>query len=58
MSVMMYFIIRLSLSPLEACDENGMIPDLKSARLANGMTLMMVILLVNYIDTKTHTYFF
>jgi hypothetical protein len=35
-----------------------MIPDLKSARLANGMTLMMVILLVNYIDTKTHTYFF
>ena len=58
MSIIMYFIIRQGLPPLCAADSNGMISDLMSTRIANGIVLVLVILFVNYLDTKTHTYFF
>jgi phospholipid-translocating ATPase len=49
-----YFMVVESLNPLSACDASGRVPDQYTERLANGMVLIMVIIVVNYIDTQSH----
>ena len=53
-----YYIIRFSLLGAWAIDEEGRSSDIKTTQICNGISLNLVILVLNYIDTESHTSFF
>jgi phospholipid-translocating ATPase len=58
MSLFIYFILRLSVGADVAVDGDGHVEDLAGFKLLHGLALVLVVTLVNYIDTRTRTYFF
>lgn len=58
LSCFIYYVIRLSVPPNVAIDEEGHIEDLSSYKLINGVALVLIITMANYLDTRTRTYFF
>jgi len=57
-AAIIYYFIRFALLGAWAIDEEGRISDIKTAQISNGIALNLVILVLNYIDTESHTSFF
>jgi phospholipid-translocating ATPase len=57
LAAFIYYTIKFSLLE-DACSADGQPPDLLTARIANGVALNFVILILNYMDTESHTSFF
>ena len=55
---LIYQITINSLNPLHAVNMYGHIPDQTTERIANGISLVTVIIMVNYLDTQSHSVFF
>jgi hypothetical protein len=58
MSLFIYFMLRLSAGADAAINSDGQVEDLSGFKLLNGLALVLVVTLINYIDTRTRTYFF
>lgn len=51
-------MLRLSAGADAAIDVNGHVEDLAGFKLLNGLALVLIVTLINYVDTRTRTYFF
>lgn len=51
-------IVIHSLSPLQAVDYSGQVADRSTEKIANGIILVTIITMVNYLDTQSHTFLF
>lgn len=51
-------MLRLSAGADAAINANGQVEDLSGFKLLNGLALVLIVTMVNYIDTRTRNYFF
>lgn len=58
MAFLLYFLVQYSADSLSSFDSNGYVTDLSAIKTINGFILLIIMTLVVYIDTRTHTYFF
>lgn len=55
---LLYYIVRLSLSSVEAANVSGHVSDANTLEIINGINLVGTVMLVSYMDMKVRTYFF
>lgn len=58
LSLYIYFLLRLSVGADAAVNSDGQIEDLSGFKLLHGLALILIVTLINYIDTRTRTWFF
>lgn len=57
-ALLLNYVIRYSLLPTSALDSDGHVSDISMIKIMNGLCLCVVVHLVIFFDTRTHTYFF
>ena len=57
-SLFVYIVVRISNPPDSCIDSSGRVLDLAGFQILHGISLVLIIIVINYVDTRTRTYFF
>lgn len=58
LALFIYYVLRISVASDAVVNSDGQIVDLAGFKIINGLPLVLVITMINYIDTKSRSYFF
>lgn len=58
LALFIYYVLRISVAPDVTINSDGQVLDLAGFKIINGLPLVLIITMINYIDTKSRSYFF
>lgn len=58
LALFIYYVLRISVASDVIVNSDGQVQDLGGFKIINGLALVLIITMVNYIDTRSRSYFF